>query len=190
MKRAFLNPLRLNLFNRRRNNRTALVLISLVTVYVVFKFVSQTSIKRNGDNVVNIASSRNRKELTVIGDNVTDFMFARWLNRVVTLCDGRLTTYWDKLARLRDVIIDRKLMWAARIGGEPVDEVMNQDVDAEYYKMTIGCFRLHGCSNDTTVSLRSVRFEQGSYLNRWLTATELLPESSRTAIKSSLPCVV
>jgi hypothetical protein len=54
---------------------------------------------------------------------------------------------------------------------------MNQEVDAEFYRLKRGCFRLDGCTNHS-VSSKMIKFEKDSYLNDWMESTVMTATST------------
>jgi hypothetical protein len=109
-------------------------------------------------------------------ENSTEPQFIRWNKDIQSMCDGRINVYGRSFARFRDVIIYRQLINARRVGGERLSDVMNQDVDAEFYQLKPGCFRLDGCANHS-VSNKIIEFEKYSYLNSWMMSTVMTAKS-------------
>jgi hypothetical protein len=93
--------------------------------------------------------------------------FRRWLSTEVRHCNNSLTFYANQLARLRDVIVDRRFCVAAAKGGENIDSVINQSEMAEFYLNVAGCFQLSSCSAIEQFVQHRYFFNY-NYLNDWL----------------------
>ena len=74
-------------------------------------------------------------------DNVPQ-NFQQWSSSAERTCSGRLIGYGGEFALLKGVVIDRTKCHCRRLGGEPIDAVLNQEESVEYYSVDIGCFQL------------------------------------------------
>lgn len=87
------------------------------------------------------------------------------------LCDGSFIAVGNEFALLQDVVVTKQ-HGRGRMGGERIEEVVNQDENAEYWELKPGFFDLGGrCAGDKIAGLeRSYAYNKNSHLNKWLAA--------------------
>lgn len=91
--------------------------------------------------------------------------FQQWNSSAQRTCSGRLMDYGQQFALLKNVVIDKTYCRCPRLGGEPIDAVLNQEESDEYYKAEIGCFQL------PCVEFEPPSFEyESKHLNSWLSS--------------------
>jgi len=110
-------------------------------------------------------------------ENAIPQEFQQWNSSAERTCSGQLIGYGQEFVQLKNVVVDRTYCRCRRRGGEPIEVVLNQDENVEYYEVDVGCFQL------TCVEFRSYSFNgENNQLNVWMNA---LKTSSHVANRES-----
>ena len=91
--------------------------------------------------------------------------FSQWSSSARSTCAGRLIGYGEEFALLKNVVIDRTHCRCRRLGGEPINFVLNQEESDEYYSADFGCFQL------PCIQFQLYFFSaENAHLNTWMNA--------------------
>jgi hypothetical protein len=90
------------------------------------------------------------------------YLFQVWKNEMQSFCSELMYGFSHEFAYLSDMTINRDFCQCSRKGGEFVNSVINQEEQAEYYALKMGCFELV-CQNRP-----AYYFNGNNHLNEWL----------------------
>lgn len=102
-----------------------------------------------------------RKTLYFKYDTVP-YVFQVWTSEMQSFCNELMYGYSHEFAYLSGVTINRDFCQCSRKGGEFVNNVINQEEQAEYYAFKMGCFQL-ACHNRP-----AYYFNGNNHLSEWL----------------------
>ena len=89
-------------------------------------------------------------------------LFKTWNMYIDSFCDDQFVGYFNEFAHLHNLVIDKEFIFSERVGGEKLQNVMNQAEEAEYFTYE------HGAFEQDCHKTPSYYFNNNNHMNDWL----------------------